>query len=84
MTQEKELTAKETNSNRPSVLASSLQALESPIQEQTVAEQEMSMDCSPNQPSTRLLIQKIVLNNFKSYAGRVEIGPFHKVNILTL
>jgi len=27
----------------------------------------------------RLIIQKMVLNNFKSYAGRREIGPFHKV-----
>ena len=28
----------------------------------------------------RLVIHKMVLNNFKSYAGRVEIGPFHKVS----
>ncbi|KAH6566196.1 hypothetical protein BASA50_003979 [Batrachochytrium salamandrivorans] len=26
----------------------------------------------------RLVISKIVQNNFKSYAGKVEIGPFHK------
>lgn len=30
-------------------------------------------------PSTRLVIHKMVLVNFKSYAGRQEIGPFHKV-----
>jgi hypothetical protein len=30
----------------------------------------------------RLTINKMVLINFKSYAGRVEIGPFHKVYIL--
>ena len=26
----------------------------------------------------RLIISKIIQNNFKSYAGKVEIGPFHK------
>jgi len=30
-------------------------------------------------PQARLVIHKIVLVNFKSYAGRQEIGPFHKV-----
>lgn len=33
---------------------------------------------SPAKPSARLVIQKIVLVNFKSYYGRQEIGPFHK------
>ncbi|KAJ3107536.1 hypothetical protein HDU97_003841 [Phlyctochytrium planicorne] len=28
--------------------------------------------------SQRLIISKLVLRNFKSYAGTVEIGPFHK------
>lgn len=27
----------------------------------------------------RLIIQKMVMTNFKSYAGEREIGPFHKV-----
>jgi hypothetical protein len=27
----------------------------------------------------RLMITKIVLENFKSYAGIQEVGPFHKV-----
>ena len=27
----------------------------------------------------RLIITKIILENFKSYHGRREIGPFHKV-----
>jgi hypothetical protein len=31
-------------------------------------------------PRDRLIIHKIVVDNFKSYAGRQEIGPFHKVN----
>ena len=26
----------------------------------------------------RLMISKIVMENFKSYGGRQEIGPFHK------
>ncbi|KAG7384270.1 Structural maintenance of chromosomes protein 4 [Phytophthora pseudosyringae] len=29
-------------------------------------------------PAKRLLITKMQLENFKSYAGKVEIGPFHK------
>jgi structural maintenance of chromosome 4 len=29
-------------------------------------------------PTTRLMITKMVLENFKSYAGVQEIGPFHK------
>lgn len=32
----------------------------------------------PPGPKPRLTIHKIVLINFKSYAGRQEIGPFHK------
>jgi len=30
----------------------------------------------------RLMISKIVNENFKSYAGTQVIGPFHKVNII--
>lgn len=33
----------------------------------------------PQGPRPRLVIHKLVLVNFKSYAGRQEIGPFHKV-----
>lgn len=33
----------------------------------------------PSGPKPRLVIHKMVLINFKSYAGRQEIGPFHKV-----
>lgn len=32
----------------------------------------------PAAPKSRLVIHKMVLVNFKSYAGRQEIGPFHK------
>jgi len=31
-------------------------------------------------PKPRLVIHKLALVNFKSYAGRQEIGPFHKVH----
>lgn len=33
---------------------------------------------SKSSPSTRLMITKMILENFKSYAGVQEIGPFHK------
>ncbi|KAF5370011.1 hypothetical protein D9758_001368 [Tetrapyrgos nigripes] len=32
----------------------------------------------PQGPKSRLVIHKLALVNFKSYAGRQEIGPFHK------
>ncbi|KAJ3895317.1 RecF/RecN/SMC [Lentinula edodes] len=32
----------------------------------------------PKGPQSRLVIHKLALVNFKSYAGRQEIGPFHK------
>jgi len=31
------------------------------------------------EPEARLMISKIVCENFKSYAGIKELGPFHKV-----
>lgn len=33
---------------------------------------------APAPPKTRLMITKMQLQNFKSYAGKVEIGPFHQ------
>lgn len=33
---------------------------------------------APAPPTTRLMITKMQLQNFKSYAGKVEIGPFHQ------
>lgn len=35
----------------------------------------------PKGPQKRLIIEKMVLENFKSYAGRQVIGPFHKVRL---
>lgn len=37
-------------------------------------------DEKPSGPKSRLTIHKMVLNDFKSYAGRQVIGPFHKVS----
>ena len=34
----------------------------------------------PKGPKARLVIHKLVLVNFKSYAGRQVIGPFHKAS----
>ncbi|KAG8889575.1 hypothetical protein FRC00_014475, partial [Tulasnella sp. 408] len=39
---------------------------------------EAKVEEAPKGPQTRLVIHKLVLLNFKSYAGRQEIGPFHK------
>jgi structural maintenance of chromosome 4 len=36
------------------------------------------MSAGPSKPKPRITIHKLVLVNFKSYAGRQEIGPFHK------
>lgn len=40
---------------------------------------EALLDQKP--PEKRLTIYKLVLENFKSYAGRQEIGPFHSVSL---
>lgn len=41
-------------------------------------EQAMLIKEPVPEPVPRLVIEKMVLVNFKSYAGRQEIGPFHK------
>ena len=35
-------------------------------------------------PKKRLVIKKMVLENFKSYAGAQHVGPFHKVRSFLL
>ena len=42
---------------------------------------EVSQEVSTEE--TRLMIPKIVCENFKSYAGIRELGPFHKVCVCT-
>jgi len=48
---------------------------------------ENGLDCDQNTHKTRkesrLMISKIVNENFKSYAGIQELGPFHKVTLNT-
>jgi hypothetical protein len=36
-------------------------------------------EVKPDPDAPRLVMSKMVLRNFKSYAGSIEIGPFHKV-----
>eukprot|EP01134_Creolimax_fragrantissima_P001134 CFRG1134T1 len=45
---------------------------------QSIEATKQAEPTSPARPRQRLVIQKMVLENFKSYAGRVEVGPFHK------
>ncbi|KAG0376043.1 hypothetical protein BGX24_008366 [Mortierella sp. AD032] len=45
----------------------------SPSETPTAALKEPTLELTP-----RLVIERMVLINFKSYAGRQEIGPFHK------
>lgn len=51
----------------------------------TIPNKKVSLDkknseTEPNKP--RLIITQMVLENFKSYAGRQVIGPFHRVSLL--
>ena len=39
-----------------------------------------SSDAGAKKP--RLVIKKMVLENFKSYAGAQHVGPFHKVRAM--
>jgi hypothetical protein len=41
---------------------------------------QSAIDGKPAEIKARLTIAKLVLINFKSYAGRQEIGPFHTVS----
>ncbi|WFD34634.1 Structural maintenance of chromosomes protein 4 [Malassezia cuniculi] len=44
----------------------------------TPSRTRLASPAPPAQPQRRLVIHKLVLENFKSYAGRQDIGPFHK------
>ena len=41
---------------------------------------EASVEATTSAPKKRLVITKLVLENFKSYAGEVTVGLFHKVS----
>ncbi|KAH8836115.1 RecF/RecN/SMC N terminal domain-containing protein [Flagelloscypha sp. PMI_526] len=53
------------------------QSVPRPIRSSPVKSQP-TMPKEPEGPKARLVIHKMALVNFKSYAGRQEIGPFHK------
>lgn len=58
------------------------QTTEEPIKETTPVpeQQQQTTDETEKKNTPRLVMKKMVLNNFKSYAGRQVIGPFHKVS----
>lgn len=43
----------------------------------------MSESAMDTEAVPRLMIEKLVLENFKSYANEITIGPFHKVVLNT-
>lgn len=45
------------------------------------AEGDRNQDQDAMTTEERLMISKIVCENFKSYAGVKELGPFHKVRV---
>lgn len=52
-----------------------------PQTSQPSSEEQLNSDNDSNKKrQPRLVMKKMILNNFKSYAGRQVIGPFHKVN----
>ncbi|CAG8519383.1 14385_t:CDS:2 [Funneliformis caledonium] len=49
------------------------------IEQRQMAINKFSIDnVSVLEPKKRFIISKMILNNFKSYFGKQEIGPFHK------
>ncbi|KAF8079236.1 RecF/RecN/SMC N terminal domain-containing protein [Lyophyllum atratum] len=54
------------------------QSLFDPIPMPTPSSLPQAVPEEPAGPKSRLVIHKMALVNFKSYAGRQEIGPFHK------
>lgn len=53
-----------------------------PIKETAKQPSEDPIPAKSRKP--RLVMKKMVLNNFKSYAGRQVIGPFHKVRFIRI
>ena len=46
-----------------------------------IHEEGSSESAGEGNAEPRLMIKKIVCENFKSYAGIKELGPFHKVHV---
>jgi hypothetical protein len=55
-----------------------------PLSQMQSLSQSLPRPEEPTGPKSRLTIHKMALVNFKSYAGRQEIGPFHKVRSYTI
>ena len=53
-------------------------AEEAPTVETEMMEGESAGNDNNNNNNRRLIISKLTLENFKSYAGKKVIGPFHK------
>lgn len=51
-----------------------------PVVQRSVDMEDVQPSQNTQEPKPRLIIQQIVMENFKSYAGRQVIGPFHKVH----
>ena len=58
--------------------------MQAPVALTQSEEQPLPRPEEPTGPKSRLTIHKMALVNFKSYAGRQEIGPFHKVRSDTI
>lgn len=46
----------------------------------TTKENPSELSTNSVSPTARLIISQIVTENFKSYAGKITLGPFHKVS----
>lgn len=60
-----------------STLSYSQQQAEILLQSPSKRREAAASQLAPKKNEPRLVIDKLVLTNFKSYAGRQEIGPFH-------
>jgi len=60
-------------------LEDAVKAAKKPVPNPARLHAQPSIPEEPKGPVSRLVINKLALVNFKSYAGRQEIGPFHKV-----
>ncbi|KNC84013.1 hypothetical protein SARC_03774, partial [Sphaeroforma arctica JP610] len=74
----------QTPTTQAASIESNSSSMKAPNQEEeceedaTQAATPRPVEDEPKVATQRLVIQKMVLENFKSYAGRVEVGPFHK------
>lgn len=74
-----EQTPRPTSSQNVQKVNTNITQLDKPmdIVVRTRAAATMPMSQTPSEPRSRTVITYLVLTNFKSYAGRQEVGPFH-------